>query len=127
MAALAQAGPVGIDVEAITATGFEGFDEVALAPEEVQALAGLSGRALLRARARLWARKEAVLKATGHGLSIDPREVVVSGPFAPAALIDWRAEVQRPPHVSLADVAVDDDHAVAVAVCAPGTLDFRIG
>ena len=52
-------------------------------------LDGLTGDALLAARARMWSRKEAILKATGHGLVVDPSQVVVSSPDAPAALLEW--------------------------------------
>lgn len=61
--------PVGIDVEQVAAAGFDGFDDVALAAGE------RAGDA--QARARAWSRKEAVLKARGTGLSVDPRTVDV--------------------------------------------------
>jgi 4'-phosphopantetheinyl transferase len=67
--AVTAAGPVGVDVERIAATDFEGFDGVALG-------AGEQARTP-RERARAWTRKEAVLKATGTGLATDPRTVDV--------------------------------------------------
>ena len=127
VAALSHDGPVGVDVEAISAADFEGFDRVTLSSDEIDDLrsAALAGSDLLRARCRLWARKEAILKATGHGLAIDPTQVVVSPPWSEAALVAWHAEVPRPEHLALSDVSVDDDHAVAVALCSPGVLDVR--
>lgn len=68
---------LGIDAEDPARLAFDGFDAVALADEEAQALAGFAGPALLRERARLWTRKEAWLKMTGEGLRTDPREVAV--------------------------------------------------
>jgi len=43
-----------------------------LTPAELRHLAGLHGIALLRGRARLWARKEAWLKMLGTGLQTAP-------------------------------------------------------
>lgn len=82
--AVTGAGPVGVDVELVAATGFDGFEDVALAPGE--------GVSSLQDRARTWTRKEAVLKARGTGLTVDPRTVDVRrSPLAgrpPAHLLD---------------------------------------
>lgn len=72
--AVTDAGPVGVDLERPPATGFDGFDGVALAPGETASTTA--------ERARLWTRKEAALKATGEGLLRDPRTVDVRGTTA---------------------------------------------
>ncbi|WP_427132812.1 4'-phosphopantetheinyl transferase family protein [Pseudarthrobacter sp. S9] len=80
LAAVIDPGPglrLGIDVEDPARTDFDGFDAVALAPAEQQGLRGLSGRVLLRERARLWTRKEAWLKMTGDGLRTAPETLDV--------------------------------------------------
>jgi len=74
VAAASTAGPVGVDAEPLTQTVFAGFDDVALARDEAAALAPDDATGRLRA----WVRKEAVLKACGWGLSIDPRLVVLT-------------------------------------------------
>lgn len=124
---LATAGELGIDVEDVTSTDFAGFDAVTLAPDERADLGALAGSALLEARAQVWARKEAVLKATGHGLAIDPTRVVVSGPHQPARLVRWDADQPAPAHLAVHDVELADRrHRAAIALLAPGAVDLVV-
>lgn len=73
--------PLGIDVQSIAAVGFAGFDGVALSSPERAAVKALSELHRAAARADAWARTEAVLKARGIGLTVDPSTVdpAVSG------------------------------------------------
>ncbi|GAA4982876.1 4'-phosphopantetheinyl transferase family protein [Kineococcus glutinatus] len=104
--ALSRDGDVGVDVERRT-----GLDAAALAgalaPQEA------AGDPL-----RLWVRKEAVLKATGEGLTVEPREVVVARGDGVAAPV---AHPLRPGLVAaVRDLAPDDDHVAAVALLGAG-------
>lgn len=90
--AVSDLGPVGVDVERQSATRFDGFADVVLAPGEPDT-----------DRARTWTRKEAWLKATGAGLSVDPRS------------LDARGD---PPGGYLVDVPVDEGFACSAAVLA---------
>lgn len=80
LAAVAEPVPgqrLGVDAEDPQRLEFDGFNAVALTPAEHQAVAPLQGSALLRERARLWARKEAFLKMTGEGLGRPPETLDV--------------------------------------------------
>jgi 4'-phosphopantetheinyl transferase len=125
LAAATEGPPLGVDVEEIGSADFKGFNAVTLDPQEELALFGLTGPELLHARARMWARKEALLKATGHGLVVDPTQVVVSGPSEPAELLSWNADQPAPSVTALADVDLPEhpDHEAALAVLVPGPLE----
>ncbi|MBI4944090.1 MAG: 4'-phosphopantetheinyl transferase superfamily protein [Actinobacteria bacterium] len=105
--AVGRSGPVGVDVEQAAAVGFAGFADVALHPgERVAAVrpgealdpADPGARPALVARARLWARKEAALKAAGVGLLVAPSDVVVTGADEPARLVRWPRRPVRARH-----------------------------
>jgi 4'-phosphopantetheinyl transferase len=68
---------LGVDLEAITGVGFEGFDDVALTANEKDFLASIPKQDQASQRARLWARKEAWLKMTGEGMRRNPAELDV--------------------------------------------------
>lgn len=123
--ALTQAGEVGVDIETVIEADFAGFDQVTLNAAETAAFEGYAGDALLVARATVWSRKEAVLKASGHGLAVDPSQVLVTGPTQEAALVDWRTSEPQPGPVQLHDFTPRDERsrgAVAVLTAEPVTL-----
>jgi 4'-phosphopantetheinyl transferase len=75
------------------------------------------------ARARIWARKEALLKATGDGLRIDPRTIRVTGSDEPPGLVgSERPLTTLQPR--LYDVEVDEAHVACV--CALGRAPKRL-
>ena len=105
VAAVSTAGPVGVDVEEVGRAAFPGFDDVAAHPQEGSGDPTVS-----------WVRKEAVLKATGWGLAIDPRGVRLDdGP----RLLSWDERLPAPERCWLADLPVTDGYVAAVAVIGP--------
>ncbi len=66
---------IGIDLEHRLGVRFDGFDDVALTPAERRLLGGLAPERRDLFRTRAWARKEALLKARGTGLRVDPASV----------------------------------------------------
>ncbi|HSL37400.1 MAG TPA: 4'-phosphopantetheinyl transferase superfamily protein, partial [Arthrobacter sp.] len=66
---------IGIDLEHSAGVMFPGFDDVALTPAERQVLAALAPDQATLWRTAAWARKEALLKARGTGLRMEPASV----------------------------------------------------
>ena len=108
--------PLGVDIEKIPAEIFAGFDEYAVAESELPDPHGpgfTDGD-----RIRLWVAKEAILKASGLGLALEPSAVQLvpvdasaAGVMAGRGLGPWRAA--SPGHPSV-------DGMLAYAVPAPG-------
>jgi 4'-phosphopantetheinyl transferase len=73
--AATRVGPVGIDVEMVASSDFDGFAATALHPDERADVEVASHADRLHRRATSWARKEAALKALGVGLRTDPASV----------------------------------------------------
>lgn len=119
--ALSDEGPVGVDVESVGAVAAAPVADVLLHPREPAPAA--PGHL-----ARTWVRKEAVLKATGHGLVVAPSELAVSGPDERPALLlaPPRLGVEPLRRMRLLDLDLDvdlegsgPDHVGAVAVLTP--------
>ena len=101
--AITDAGPVGVDVEVEGAADFTGFEDVALHPGE---------RATTPPDpTRVWVRKEALLKAYGLGLVVDPSDVQLDED----GLVTWDSHHRPPAAVWLRDLELPG-HVVAVAV-----------
>jgi 4'-phosphopantetheinyl transferase len=87
--------PIGADLEATPRELPPDFDDFALSPVERRQLASSD----VVSRLRLWVAKEAVLKATGHGLATAPSTLHIGqdvpGPYG-APLEDWTAAVDSP-------------------------------
>ena len=109
--ALTSSSPVGIDVEWMQSRDTTDLARVSLTPDEP-----LSDT---RDFYRYWCRKEAVTKATGDGLQISPREVVVSPAREPARLYSYQG---RSLDCIMVDVDLASGYAGAVAVLARGEL-----
>jgi 4'-phosphopantetheinyl transferase len=121
VAAVTDAGPVGVDVEREAGTDFEGFDDGVLSDREQAHLRRLPPEVRAAWRARTWTRKEALLKATGHGLAVEPRGVDVlelddDAVRWPQALAD---DLRPPARAHLVDLPVlAPGHAATLALLA---------
>jgi 4'-phosphopantetheinyl transferase len=70
--------PVGVDVERRDRSGDLDVTRIAFADDEQAELEALPPAARAHAFLTAWTRKEALLKALGHGLSVDPKSVSVT-------------------------------------------------
>ncbi|ROS76655.1 4'-phosphopantetheinyl transferase superfamily protein [Cellulomonas sp. PhB143] len=85
-------GPCGVDVEDVAAVGRAPVAPVLLAPRERVG----GGPPDAEDLARTWVRKEALLKATGHGLAVEPADLVLGPPGAPPRVVRWRGPGRTP-------------------------------
>lgn len=114
--ALTRQARVGIDVERVTETrDLEGLAGYTLADVEHDSWQGLTAGARPGAFFGYWARKEAVLKATGLGLSGGLRRVAVTPPHNDARLLSWDGG-GGPDAAWLSDLDRGADYRSAVAV-----------
>jgi 4'-phosphopantetheinyl transferase len=129
MVAVTHASPVGIDVEDLEA----GRDWLRLAPDQMAPaeladfrLCPLSDRPAVFLRS--WTAKEAVLKATGLGLALSPRTIVVAAaadgalrlrtvPALLGRLLDW--------HLAVLDAGEGRVATLAVVASSPPRIVYR--
>ncbi|RYP88641.1 4'-phosphopantetheinyl transferase superfamily protein [Nocardioides guangzhouensis] len=104
--AVSDGAPVGVDIESPENARFDGFDQVALHPDELRPRT-------IRQRAIVWTRKEAYLKALGLGLDMPPDRVRASAPDGPPRILDG---VPGAGDVQLADLEVPPPLVGCVAV-----------
>lgn len=110
-------GPVGVDVEQLAALpDVELLARQALSRTERAAVqqppAGDRGRLVLTC----WTRKEAALKATGHGLAACLTDLEVSPPTAPARVLRWTGASAPGCGAHLRDLDAGPGHVGALAV-----------
>jgi len=109
LVALTQAGAVGVDVERVEATvSFTDFDAVVAHEQE----RGTE----IHSRTITWVRKESLLKATGRGLTVDPRQIQLTAPDEPPDLMAWSASDPPAGPVWMQDVEISSRHVAAVTV-----------
>ncbi|GAA4241002.1 4'-phosphopantetheinyl transferase superfamily protein [Actinomadura meridiana] len=111
--AVTEGAEVGVDVEEEGDRDVDRLAEMVLAGPERAALAATPDPK--RGFHRYWTRKEALLKATGHGLAAPMTDIHVSSPNEPAEVVSWTGEAAVSP-VRLADLSPGPGYAAAAAV-----------
>jgi len=119
--------PVGLDVEPLGRDAAPRLADLAvgLGVREVAALRAVPAAERARTARRLWTRKEAALKASGHGLTVPPERVCVGGPVGRPGWGAWPVECGARP--SVADLDPAPDHVAACAGYGPLTVRERDG
>lgn len=109
--------PVGVDVEPLRYdVEIDRLIDLVASPSEAHSLTALGPYERARAFLVSWTRKEAVLKATGQGLTVPLSRVVVSTPEDPPRLIAWPAWLGDASAVSLHDLDPGPGHVATLAV-----------
>ncbi|WP_344281195.1 4'-phosphopantetheinyl transferase family protein [Actinomadura napierensis] len=109
-------GPeVGVDVEQESDRDVDRLGEMVLSAPERDVLAALPADQRKRGFHAYWCRKEALLKATGHGLAAPMTAIHVSGPDEPAEVLSWDDDKAVSP-VRLADLTPGPGYAASLAV-----------
>ena len=82
--------PIGVDIEVVTPAAFDGVERVALNAAERRLLESTQSANRVELLARMWVRKEALLKLHGDGLRRDPATVEsgLAEPNTSAALVE---------------------------------------
>jgi 4'-phosphopantetheinyl transferase len=119
--ALARGRPVGVDVEEVRPfSEVENLPQRIFSMQELQTFRDLKPSYHQTAFFNAWTRKEAVVKATGLGFTMDVREVEVT--FAPeedARLLHWNGS---PPADQWTLRALEVPNGYAAALAVPGTV-----
>jgi len=115
--ALARGARVGVDVEAVDDARFGEVADVLLHAQE--RAAGAQEVALT------WVRKEALLKALGTGLSVDPRSVWLSAAHDPPAVNAWPPSYAGTA-ATLVDLTLPTGQVGCLAVLAEDEPDVRL-
>lgn len=123
--ALTESAPVGVDVERVRPLAdLEALVRQFFSAKEAAALSNLPATEQQEAFFRLWTRKEALLKATGAGISDLLNQVEVSFlPGEPARVLSFPAGPCAHSEWSLVDLPITPCYAAALAVPVP---DIRV-
>jgi 4'-phosphopantetheinyl transferase len=114
--ALTEAGRVGVDVEHLGAPADAAMAEIMLTSHELQEWRALPSAARQPGLLTYWTRKEAVLKATGEGLTRPLTDIVVAAPASVPAVRSGPAPAQ------LLDIGPWPGYVGAVCVLTEQTL-----
>jgi 4'-phosphopantetheinyl transferase len=114
--ALSRGVALGVDVERVSSASEESSLVQSILPRsEQRELETLPAPMRPWAFCRYWTRKEAVLKATGDGLSVSPKRIAVSPPTGPPALLRWSGPGRPAQPVHLYDLDTEPGYAAALA------------
>ncbi|OLF17776.1 4'-phosphopantetheinyl transferase family protein [Actinophytocola xanthii] len=110
--------PVGVDVEEIRAAEVADLARISFSTAERTAFARLTEPEQRAAFFTYWARKEAVVKATGRGMSVAMSKFTLTAHDQPPAVLASETPEVDPARVRMADLAPGEGYRASVAVFA---------
>jgi 4'-phosphopantetheinyl transferase len=114
--ALTDSAPVGVDVEEVRDADVDGLAGIAFSPAELTAFETVAPAHRKAAFFTYWARKEAVVKATGKGMSVAMSKLTLSGYDEAPRVVASNAPEVDVAAVHMADLDVGDGYRACVAV-----------
>jgi 4'-phosphopantetheinyl transferase len=122
--AVADGGPLGIDVEQIRDAEVSELARVAFSPLERTAFEALPANDRQAAFFTYWSRKEAVVKTTGKGMSIPMTKLTLSAHDAPPRVLTSDSSEVDPARLQMADLHPGHDYRASVAAVADTPLEI---
>lgn len=113
---------VGVDVEQVMPLREPSLPDAVLSADERAAFDRCNADRQAAAFFRYWVRKEAVLKATGDGLTVPLTELTVSEPDRPAQLRAWTRRPFLPATVTMHDLDAAPGYAASLALIGRGAV-----
>jgi 4'-phosphopantetheinyl transferase len=110
--------PVGVDVEQERDVQVEDLIRLTLSPAEQDAFATVADADRDAAFFTYWARKEAILKATGRGLAIPMTKVTITHWDQPPRILDSQSSEVDPTAMTLAHLTPGTGYRACVAILA---------
>ena len=114
--AVTSGAPVGVDVEEVRGTDVDGLAGICFSPEELTVFQSLPAEVRQGAFFTYWARKEAVLKATGKGMSVVMSKLTLTGYDSEPRVVSSLAPEVDVSRVRMVDLDRGGDYRASVAV-----------
>jgi 4'-phosphopantetheinyl transferase len=121
--ATSDATPIGIDIESIARIARHPVADALLHASEAAELVSLDPVVRDRRLAELWTAKEAILKATGRGLTVDPRLLALRGTADEIELVEWPSGIGITTTPVIRTFMIDDDILGTVVTLAARITD----
>jgi 4'-phosphopantetheinyl transferase len=122
--AVADTSPLGIDVEQIRDAEVGELARIAFSPAERTVFETLSANEKQGAFFTYWSRKEAVVKATGKGMSIPMTKLTLSAHDTPPRLVASESSEVDPARLRMADLRPGHDYRASVAAIGESPLEI---
>jgi 4'-phosphopantetheinyl transferase len=124
--AVTDGAPVGVDVEEIRDAEVDSLAGIAFSAAEKATFAEVPAESRQAAFFTYWSRKEAVVKATGKGMSVPMSSLTLSRHDEPPRVVASESSEVDTAVVRMADLAVDSGYRACVAVFTAEPLDVSV-